>query len=424
LTESAGKSVYLEKLLPRARQQGSARTAVPNAPTFVGRRDIPARPVPHETAHPMRQRLTSVDALRGFSMIGILGIDGMARAIADMTRGREPLAAAGEALHRQFSHPAWEGFTFYDLIFPLFIFVTGVAIVLSLPRLVEEQGMARAQLRVFRRALVLYGLGILFYGGLSNPWPEVRLLGVLQRIALCYLFASLLFLHLGRRNLAAVLVALLVGYWALLTFVPVPDIGAPTYAEGMTLANWIDRNYLPGRRWYGEWDPEGLLSTMPAVATCLLGVFAGLLLTNVRLTPQQKSARLLASGLALLVAGHLWGLQFPVIKHIWSSSFVLVAGGWSVLLLGLFHEVIDVWQRHRWATVLVWIGASPIALYLAFYMVDFVALARRFVGGDIGRLADDYVAPGSADLLACSVALAIAIALAAFLYRRKIFLRV
>ena len=424
MIQSASKSVYLEKLLPRERQQGLARAPIANAPNLVGLRDTPTRPVPHDGAQFVRQRLASVDALRGFSMIGILGIDGMARAIADMTRGHGSLAGAGAALHWQFSHPTWEGFTFYDLIFPLFIFVTGVAIVLSLPRMVEEQGMARTQLRVFRRSLLLYGLGILFYGGLSNPWPDVRLLGVLQRIALCYLFASLLFLHFGRRGLALTLVALLVGYWALLTFVPVPDVGAPTYAEGMTLANWIDRNYLPGRPWYGEWDPEGLLSTIPAVATCLLGVFAGLLLTNARLTPQQKSTRLLAAGLALLVTGHLWGLQFPIIKHIWSSSFVLVAGGWSVLLLGLFHEVIDVWKRDRWATVLVWIGASPIVLYLAYYMVDFVALARRFVGGDIARLADEHVAPGTADLLACSVALAIAIVLAAFLYRRKIFLRV
>jgi len=125
-----------------------------------------------------------------------------------------------------------------------------------------------------------------------------------------------------------------------------------------------------------------------------------------------------------LAAGHLWGLQFPVIKHIWTSSFVLVAGGWSLLLLGLFHEVIDVWQRGRWATVFMWIGASPIVIYLAYNMLDFVALARRFVGGDIARFAEEYVAPGAGDLLACSAALAMSIVLAAFLYRRKIFLRV
>ena len=424
MTESVGKSVYRDTLLPKARQQGSARTPIPSAPNLVAQRDIRARQMTREVVSAAPQRLASVDALRGFSMIGILGLDGVARAIAEMAGRHEPLAGAGAAIYHQFSHPTWEGFTFYDLIFPLFIFVTGVAIVLSLPRVVEEQGMARAQLRIFRRALLLFGLGILFYGGLSTPWPEVRLLGVLQRIALCYLFASLLFLHLGRRSLAFALVGLLVGYWALLTFVAVPDVGAPTYAEGMTLPNWIDRNYLPGRRWYGEWDPEGLLSTIPAVATCLLGVFAGMLLVDRRLTPQQKSTRLLVAGFALLMAGHLWGLQFPVIKNIWTSSFVLVAGGWSFLLLGVFHEVIDVWRRGAWATVLVWIGASPIVIYIAYNMLDFVALARRFVGGDIARLADEYLSQGAGDLLACSTALAMAVALAAFLYSRKIFLRV
>jgi predicted acyltransferase len=424
LTESAGKSAYLEKLMPKVRLRAPERAPLPNAQKPVRHAEAHERFASHGPGHPAPARLASVDALRGFSMIGILGLDGMARAIAEMTRDHEQFAAAGAAIHRQFSHPSWEGFTFYELIFPLFIFVTGVAIVLSLPRIVEQEGMARAQARVFRRSLLLFGLGILFYGGLSNPWPEIRLLGVLQRIALCYLFASLLFLHLRPRRLAVVLVSLLVGYWALLTFVPVPDVGAPTYAEGLTLTNWIDRNYLPGRRWYGEWDPEGLLSTIPAVATCLLGVFAGLLLRDARLTPQQKSPRLVAGGLALVVAGHLWGLQFPVIKNIWTSSYVLVAGGWSLLLLGIFHEVIDVGQRGRWATVLIWIGASAIVIYLAYFMFDFVALARRFVGGDVGRMADEYVAPGTADLLACSVALAMAIALAGFLYRRKIFLRI
>jgi len=358
-------------------------------------------------------------------MIWILGGDGFVRALAALLQSQGPLlGAAGEMLARQFEHPPWEGFRFYDLIFPLFIFVTGAAIVLSLPKVVAREGLMWAHLRIVRRAVLLFALGVLFYGGFANPWPDIRLLGVLQRIALCYLFAALLFLHLRPAALAAVCATLLAGYWALLTFVPVPDVGAPSLAAGATLANWIDRQYLPGRRWFGDWDPEGLLSTLPAVATCLIGVLAGLVLTDTRLAPQRKSMVLIAGGALLLGVGHLWGLQFPVIKNIWTSTFALVSAGWSMILLGLFHQVIDVWGRRRWAEALIWIGGSAIVLYLANNLVAFEQVARRLVGGDVARLADAHIATGVGDALACAAGLALVIALAGFLYRRRIFLRI
>ena len=196
---------------------------------------------------------------------------------------------------------AWEGFRFYDFIFPLFIFVTGVSIVLALPRLVEREGRALAHLRVLRRALLLYGLGLIFYGGISQHWSDIRFLGVLQRIALCYLFASLLFLNFNRRGLMVALVALLGGYWALMTFVPVPASAPARSRPDANLANWIDAHYLPGRLWDKSRDPEGLLSTLPAIGTCLLGVFAGLLLKDERLTPTQKSLWLIGAGIAMVL---------------------------------------------------------------------------------------------------------------------------
>ena len=225
----------------------SARTASappPAARTELRRLDLPYRvrgpqgsTFPDAAAQP-GDRLASVDALRGFCMIWILGGDGLARSFAMMAREGGPmLSAAGEFIERQFGHPPWEGFTFYDLIFPLFIFVTGVSIVLSLTKLVAREGRAKAHMRVLRRSLLLFGLGVLFYGGLQVAWPDVRLLGVLQRIALCYLFASLLFLNLGVKGLAVAFAALLLGYWALLTLVPVPGLGAPSLAYGETLAN-------------------------------------------------------------------------------------------------------------------------------------------------------------------------------------------
>jgi predicted acyltransferase len=371
------------------------------------------------------QRIASVDALRGFNIFWILGGDGAIWALDDMTSDKGPVIGdIGEFLGAQLHHVAWEGFTFYDLIFPLFIFITGVAIVFSLTRLVEREGLAQAHLRVLRRVLLLYGLGLIYYGGISQHWADIRYAGILQRIGLCYLFASLLFLNLNLRGMIAAFVALLAGYWALMTLVPVPGIGAGSFAPDANLANWIDAHYLPGRLWDKTRDPEGLLSTLPAIGTCLIGVFAGLLLKQERLSPQSQSLWLIGAGIASVAAGHLWGLQFPVIKAIWTSSFVLVAGGYSLILLGALHQIIDVWNFRAWSTIFVWIGTNAIMLYFLNNIVGFEPFALRFVGGDFSALIDHFTTPATGRFLAHVVGLSFAIALAGYFYRRKIFLRV
>jgi predicted acyltransferase len=335
------------------------------------------------------------------------------------------LSNAGAFVSGQFSHVEWEGFCFYDLIFPLFIFITGVSIVFSLTHAVERDGKVAAHLRVLRRAFLLFALGVLYYGGMSKHWPDIRLLGVLQRIAICYLFASFLFLNLRWRGLAAAFILLVGGYWALMTFVPIPGVGAGSYAMNANLANWIDFNYLPGMKWDVTRDPEGLLSTLPAVGSCLLGVFAGLLLREGRLAPEQKSLWLIGGGTLLLAAGYLWGLQFPIIKQIWTSSFVLVAGGYSAILLGVFYQVIDVWGRQRWSTVLVWIGTNAITLYMLGNVMNYYeTFATRFVGGDVADFFDSHVTAGTGHLFAAAGGLALAVTAANYLYRHKIFLRV
>jgi predicted acyltransferase len=370
-------------------------------------------------------RVISVDALRGFSIFWIIGADGAIWTLERMLRDKGPvLSGAGNFLGVQLRHVEWEGLTFYDFIFPLFIFVTGVSIVLALPRLVEREGKAAAHLHVLRRAALLYVLGLIFYGGLSQHWSDIRFVGVLQRIAICYLFASLLFLNLGRGGLIVALVALLGGYWALMTFVPVPGIGPGSFSRDANLADWIDARYLPGRLWDKTRDPEGLLSTLPAIGTCLLGVLAGLLLKDSRLAPAQKSIWLISSGVAMIFAGYLWGLQFPVIKLIWTSSFVLVTGGYSAILLGVMHQMIDVWRWKAWATIFVWIGANAIALYFINGVAGFEPFALRFVGGDVKVWLDQAVTPGTGVFAAHLLGLVFAVALAGFLYHRKIFLRV
>lgn len=377
------------------------------------------------SAAPETRRIVSVDALRGFDMFWILGADSLMAALGTMAEGwRGVPRSIGLFFAGQLEHADWEGFRFYDLIFPLFVFIVGVSIVFSLTRMVERDGMAAAHRRVFRRFILLFAIALLYSGGFSTEWPNIRLLGVLNRIALCYLFASLLFLHLRLRGLIVACVALLGVYWGLMTFLPVPEIGAGSFAKGANLANWIDQHYLPGKKWDGAWDPEGLLSTLPAIATCLLGVLAGLLLRNTRIDERRKVQWLIGGGMAAVALGFAWGLQFPVIKKIWTSSYVLVAGGFSAMLLGAFHQVIDVWGHQRWATPFIWIGANAITLYLAENIIRFDKFAARFVGGDIKNFLDAHVGMGCGNLLAAVVGLLLAIALAGFLYRRKIFLRV
>jgi hypothetical protein len=162
-----------------------------------------------------------------------------------------------------------------------------------------------------------------------------------------------------------------------MTFIPVPGIGAGSFDPDANLANWIDANFLPGRLWDKTRDPEGLLSTLPAIGTCLLGVLAGLLIKDDRVTPTQKSLWLMGGGVAMVAAGYLWSLQFPIVKDIWTSSFVLVAGGYSAILLGAMYQAIDVWGWKVWATIFVWIGANAILIYFINGITGFEPFALR-----------------------------------------------
>lgn len=365
-------------------------------------------------AAPVTQRLLSLDALRGFDMFWIVGAEDLVKGLEKITTGG-PIGIIAEQLH----HKAWAGMHFEDLIFPLFVFIIGVSLVFSLTKAVEQGGRKAALIRITRRAALLYFLGILYYGGFSTPVEKIRLLGVLQRLALSYLFASLLFCFLKPKALLGACIGILVGYWAMMTFIPVPGHGAGNYAEGANLANWVDSQYLPLRKWDGDHDPEGLLSTLPAIASCLLGVFAGVWLKNESLPSQKKVLYLISAGLGCLAVGWLWHLQFPVIKKIWTSSFVLVAGGYSFLLLAVFYQIIDVWKLQKWAMPFVWIGVNPITIYFGGKFIDFEEAAKLFVGGEMGKHFGVY-----AHLILAMASLGFGFWFLRFLYQRKIFLRV
>jgi predicted acyltransferase len=370
-----------------------------------------------KSAHAVRfeDRILSVDVLRGFDMFWLVGGSGLAMAALKLCGGE-----VAEALALQFKHVDWVGFRFYDLIFPLFVFIVGMSVVFSLGKVVERDGMAAAYKRILRRFVLLFLLGVFYYGGFSHDWPEIRWMGVLQRLALCYLFAGVLFCHLRTRWLVAVCAGLLIGYWVWLVFIPVPGQDAVSWAKDVHWPAYIDDALLPGRRYFdGKWDPEGILSTIPAVGTCLLGVFAAQVLISKSVSVKRKLLFFIAGGAVMVAAGYLWGLQFPIIKKIWTSSYVLVAGGYSMILLGIFYLIVDVCKIQWWTTPFVWIGANPLTIYLLRNMIEFNDLAKRLVGDSLGAV----IGENMVHCLQMAVSLAFSLLIVRFLYRKKIFLR-
>ena len=393
-------------------------------------------------------RLMSVDALRGFDMLWIVGAGAIVKALEAM--GDNPLT---NLLATQLQHVEWEGFRFYDLIFPLFLFIVGVSLVFSLDKALAQGSRGKVMGRILRRSLLLYAAGVFYYGGFSKPWPDLQLGGVLQRIAVCYGFAALIYSFVrSPRWLAVICAALLVGFWALMTFVPVPDfkleppvveeiaqrIGSDSpfditasvpdrvqgsYEEGRNLVNFLDFLYLPGKKPQHYYLNEGLLSTLPSIALPLFGVLAGLLLKSGSIDARRKILWLAGTGLACVALGLLWSLSFPIIKRIWSSSFVMVAGGCSAMLMALFHWMVDVRQWRAWCQPFVWIGCNALTVYLLTPIVNFQALAARFTGGDVSRFLDDNLAQGLGGLVTAATGLLLVILLARFLFQRGIFLR-
>lgn len=368
-----------------------------------------------QSIEPIKERLISVDVLRGFDMFWITGGAGLFGGIFRLLGG--PFE---KYLIPQLDHAQWEGFHFYDLIFPLFVFIVGMSVVFSLQKLLNTKGKKAAYQRVLKRFVLLFILGIIYYGGIKNGLDGVRLLGVLQRLALTYLFASILFIHLQLRGLIAAFALLLIGYWAWLSFIPVPGFGEVSFAEGRNWSDWMDIQFLPFHTHNsGGWDPEGILSTLPAIASGILGIFASLLLLNKKIDDLKKVYYFIIGGIAAVLIGYLWGIQFPVIKKIWTSSYVLVAGGYSFILLGILYLILDIWKIQKWALPFIWIGMNPITIYLARNFLNFKRLAERFVGED----SRCFLGEDIGTFLAISVSLALSLALVRFLYNKRVFLR-
>jgi predicted acyltransferase len=361
-------------------------------------------------------RLLSIDALRGFDMFWIIGGEEIAVALA-----RWADWPFKDEVERQLQHAPWEGFRFYDLIFPLFLFVVGAVLPFSLASHRQKgESALRIYGRILRRTVLLFALGLLYNGLLKLDFENLRIAGVLQRIAICYGVAALIVVHVGWRGQAVAATTLLLGYWALLAFVPAPGSAPGDYTKEGNLPGYVDRTFLPGKiydEYYGYGDNEGLLSTLPAVATALIGALAGQWL-RADARAGRKVLGLLLAGVTCLAVGYGWGLVFPIIKNLWTSSFVLLAGGWSLLLLALFYGIIDALGFRHWAFFFVVIGSNAIVIYILPKFVDFRFTADALFGGLIQHMGS--FAPVAVHL---SV-LAVEWLLLLFLFRKKLFLRV
>ena len=326
-----------------------------------------------------QERLISLDALRGFDMFWIIGGYWILQGLG---KGLDSPWFNGHIMP-QIEHARWEGFVAWDLIMPLFLFVVGAAMPFSFAKRLERgESKARLYSHVLYRVAVLWILGMIAQGRLLEyDLAKLQLYSnTLQAIAAGYLIASLILLNLRPRRQFVVTGGLLLLYWGLLALVPVPGQGMGQLTEYGNLAFYIDRLIL-GRFQDGTNPPyTWILSGMTFAATVMIGAFAGQLLRS-NLGKARKVLFLLATGVVCIYLGWAWGFAFPIIKHIWTSSMVLYAGGWSLLLLGLFYLVIDVLRLRFLAFFFVVIGMNAIAVYMAVHVFDFRQLGDILVGG-------------------------------------------
>lgn len=361
-------------------------------------------------------RLYSLDALRGFDMFWIMGGGSIFQAIANVTG-----SPFWEGVAVQLEHPAWNGFHFYDLIFPLFLFMAGVSTPYSVGREIEK-GKSRSQLllRVIKRGLILVLLGIIYNNGLQiQPVSQIRFGSVLGRIGLAYMFANIIYLYTKERAQMIWFAAILVVYWLLLKFTSAPGFPAGDLTMEGNFASYLDRSILPGKLYLGIHDPEGFTSTFPAISTALLGILTGNLLRNSTMAPVRKVGVMALTGVVFLVLAQIWNLDFPINKNLWTSSFVLQVGGISLLLLSLFYYVIDIAGYRKWAFFFRVIGMNSILIYISGHFIDW-GYTNNALFKWLGQLVGD---PFGAVALAISLVFVKWLFLY-FMYKQKVFLKV
>jgi predicted acyltransferase len=361
-------------------------------------------------------RLYSLDALRGFDMFWIMGAEEVFHHLYKATG-----SPFWGTIATELSHPEWNGFHFYDLIFPLFLFMAGVATPFSVGRDLEN-GKSRKSLllRVIRRGLMLVLIGIIYNNGLEiRPISEIRFGSVLGRIGLAYMFANIIYLYSKEKVQMILFAALLLGYWMLLKFNAAPGFTAGDLSMEGNFASYLDRLIMPGKLYKGIHDPEGLTSTIPAISTGLLGILTGNFLKNDTMNPSKKSLGMGILGVVFILIAQLWNIDFPINKNLWSSSFTMNVGGYSLILLAIFYYVIDVLGYKKWAFFFRVIGMNSILIYVSGLVIEWEHATNglfKWLGQLIGNPFNIVV------MAICLVFLKWLFLY--FMYKKKIFLRV
>jgi predicted acyltransferase len=367
---------------------------------------------------PETKRLYSLDALRGFDMFWIMGGESIFIGLATLTGWPVFKWWAG-----QLDHVPWHGFHFYDMIFPLFLFIAGISFPFSMAkRTASNESRKSIYWHVIKRGLILVLLGILYNNAFRFDFANMRYGSVLGRIGLAWMFAAIIFMNTKLTFRIVWFWALIVGYWILLMVFPAHDLGSTDiFSREGNLTSFIDRVIMPGKLYLGNHDPEGFLSTIPAISTALLGMLTGEFLMSQILNnkPLKKVLVMVLAAIALMTIGQLWNLVFPINKNLWTSSFVCFVGGLSLLLFSIFYLIIDVWNYRKWAFVFVVIGMNPITIYLAERIINFKASSKFFFGGLISQFPENW-----APMLNGIAITAIGWVFLYILYKKKIFLKV
>ncbi len=356
------------------------------------------------------KRLISLDMLRGLT-------------IALMIVVNNP--GSWEHLYWPLSHASWHGITVTDFVYPFFIFIVGVSIVLSASKQLDAGAdKKKMKKKIWIRSLKIFGLGILLSLFPDFNFIELRIPGVLQRIAIVYLICAHIGLATNWKGQVKIAVFLLVGYWLAMMLIPVPGIGAGVLEPGKNLAAWIDSIAIPLRMYQGTWDPEGLLSTLPAIATGITGMLAGQLLKQ-EMSIEKKLNYMFFIGFLCILIGYTWDLVFPLNKNLWSSSFVMFTSGWAFMSFAACILIVDVHGYKKVANFGVIYGSNAITIYVLAGMLPellngVLGVKGLFFNGLVGI----GMAPKLASALWAFAYMMICFIPAYIMYKKKIFIKV
>ena len=363
----------------------------------------------------LSNRLISLDALRGFTIAGMIIVN-------------DP--GSWSHVYGPLLHAKWNGITPTDYVFPFFLFIVGVSISLAYQKRLDD-GSDKGQLvkKALIRALKIYALGLFLWLWPSFDFGSIRWVGVLQRIALVFFPCALLYLYTDWKAQLKIAFGILVGYWIIMAYIPVPGIGAPDLSVAeKNWAHYLDSILLPGRLWQDTWDPEGLLSTLPSIATGIIGMLIGKMILTIK-QPYEKLTHLFLIGFGMLVIGGIWKWFFPLNKNIWTSSYVMVMGGMATLSLAAFIYIVDLKGHTKWTTIGRVFGANSIAAYVMAGVLTSIFYSDRFIGIALNNLWMDLipsigVAPKMASLLYALIYVMIIYIPTYILYKKRIFIKV